>query len=189
MDGDSERSNRFTTDTAVEGCATSDDYKGSGYDRGHMAPAADMKWSRKAMEESFMMTNICPQLHSLNGGTWKKLEEKCRLKALADSAIIVIAGPVATDEFDEYLGQTGVAVPKRFFKVIASPWVNPPTGIGFVMVNGKVNGGLQATAMTIDEVESITGHDFFSELPDSIEHLIESQCDFNGWSNTKPKVK
>lgn len=187
VDGNTERSNKFHTDPNVTGCATPDDYKGTGYDRGHMAPAADMKWSETAMQESFTMTNICPQLHSLNGGAWKKLEEKCRLKAMADSAIIIIAGPVATDEFDEYIGRSEVAVPKRFFKVVLSPWSNPPTGIGFIMDNGKIPGGLQTTAVTIDEVESITGHDFFAALPDSIEQIVESQCRFNAWSNAKPK--
>lgn len=185
VDGNTERSNKFWADSKVHGSSTPDDYKGSGYDRGHMAPAADMKWSAKAMNESFSMANICPQTHTLNGGTWKKLEEKCRLKALADSAIIIIAGPINTDTIDEYIGRNQVAVPKRFFKIIASPWANPPTGIGFIMPNGRVPGGLQAAAVSIDEVEAITGHDFLAELPDSIENLIESQCKFNAWSNIK----
>lgn len=184
--GNEERQSKFVTDTQVSGCASTNDYRGSGYDRGHIAPAADMRWCQKAMQQSFLMTNIAPQLHSLNGGTWKKLEEKCRVWAQADSAIIIIAGPVTADPVDEYIGETQVAVPSRFFKVVASPWANPPRGIGFIMPNGKVKGGLQATAVTIDEVEAITGHDFFNQLPDSIEQIIESECRFNFWSNLKP---
>lgn len=187
--GEEERADKFTTDTNVDGCATTNDYRGSGYDRGHIAPAADMRWNQTAMQQSFMMTNIAPQLHSLNGGAWKKLEEKCRIWAQVDSAIIIIAGPVTTDPIDEYIGETQVAVPQRFFKVIASPWANPPRGIGFIMPNGKVKGGMQAAAVTIDDVEAATGHDFFSQLPDSIEQMIESECRFNYWSNLKPQSK
>ena len=185
--GTEPRSNSFVTDKWVDGCASTEDYRGSGYDRGHMAPAADMKWSPKAMEQSFMLTNICPQDHALNAGAWKKLEEKCRVWATVDSVIYIVAGPVLTDRPDEYIGQTGVAVPKRFFKVIVAPYSNPPQGIGFVMPNGKVKGGMQACAMSIDEVEQLTGHDFFSELPDDLEANIESQCHFNQWSTKSPR--
>lgn len=187
VDGNEDRSNRFFQDLSVDGCPVPEDYRGSGYDRGHMAPAADMRWSPKAMSQSFFMTNICPQAHSLNGGAWKKLEEKCRLWAMADSSIVVIAGPVNTDPVDEYIGEGRVAVPRRFFKVVAAPLASPPRGIGFIMNNGKVEGGMQAAAVSIDSVEAVTGHDFFAELPDSIQHIIESQCRFNFWSNIKPR--
>ncbi|MDE7388473.1 MAG: DNA/RNA non-specific endonuclease, partial [Muribaculaceae bacterium] len=83
-------------------------------------------------------------------------------------------------------GANRVAVPRRFFKVVVSPWANPPRGIGFIMPNGRVPGGLQAAAVTIDSVEAVTGHDFFSALPDSLENMIESQCRFNYWSNLRP---
>lgn len=177
---------KFATDPAIAGSATPDDYKGSGYDRGHMAPAADMKWSPQAMQRCFYMTNMCPQAHSLNGGAWKKLEEKCRLWAQADSAIYIVCGPIYSPEPDEFIGENAVAVPKAFFKVICSPYANPPRGIGFIMTNGKVAGGLQAAAVTIDEVERITGHNFFSALPDDVENAIEAECKFHLWSNLKP---
>lgn len=181
--GKEPRADSFAADRRVDGCATIDDYRGSGYDRGHMAPAADMKWDPKAMEQSFLLTNICPQDHSLNAGSWKKLEEKCRVWAAVDSAIYIVAGPVLTERVDEYIGTSAVAVPKRFFKVIVAPYGNPPQGIGFVMPNGKVKGGMQACAMSIDEVEELTGHDFFSELPDDVESVVESQCRFNQWNS------
>ena len=181
--GKEPRANSFATDRWVDGCASTDDYRGSGYDRGHMAPAADMKWSPKAMEQSFLLTNICPQEHTLNAGSWKKLEEKCRVWATVDSVIYIVAGPVLTDRVDEYIGQTQVAVPQRFFKVVVAPYSNPPRGIGFIMPNGRVKGGMQECAMTIDQVEQITGHDFFSELPDDIEAAVESECRFNQWAS------
>lgn len=186
-DGVEPRTNSFYNDPDVEGCPETYDYSYSGYDRGHMAPAGDMKWSKEAMQSSFSLANICPQVKSLNTGAWKRLEEKCRTWAKADSAIIIICGPILNDNIREFIGDSRVAVPKRFFKVILSPFAKPMRGIGFIMPNDKVPGGMQATAVTIDEVERITGHDFFSSLPDDIENDVESQCDFHFWSTIKPK--
>ncbi|MDE6783071.1 MAG: DNA/RNA non-specific endonuclease [Paramuribaculum sp.] len=188
-DGSIPRSNKFLCDESVPGCAEPYDYNYSGYDRGHMAPAGDMKWDKDAMSETFYMTNICPQSKTLNTGTWKRLEQKCRTWAQADSAVIIVCGPILTDKITEYIGDSRVAVPKRFFKVILSPYAEHPRGIGFIMPNDKVEGGMQAAAVSIDEVERVTGHDFFSELPDSIENIIEAQCDFHYWSTIKPPKK
>lgn len=179
------RENKFYCDEHVAGCADHYDYSYSGYDRGHMAPAGDMKWSADAMHGSFSMANICPQAKSLNTGAWKKLEDKCRTWARADSAIIVICGPILTERPIEQIGDSRVSVPRRFFKVILSPHVSPMRGIGFVMPNDKVPGGIQAAAVSIDEVERLTGHDFFASLPDDIENEVESQCDFHYWSTHK----
>ncbi|MCM1401610.1 MAG: DNA/RNA non-specific endonuclease [Bacteroides sp.] len=184
--GTEKRQNKFYCDENVVGCAEHYDYNYSGYDRGHMAPAADMKWSEEAMHNSFSMANICPQAKSLNTGAWKRLEEKCRTWAQADSAIIIICGPITTDTPLDYIGDTRIAVPQRFFKVILSPFASPMRGIGFIMPNDRVPGGMQAAAVSIDEVERVTGHDFFSSLPDDIENDVESQCDFHFWSTLKP---
>ena len=183
--GTIKRDSQFYADESVDGCAKPYDYSYSGYDRGHMAPAGDMKWDADAMRETFCLVNICPQAKVLNTGTWKRLEEKCRTIARIDSALIIVCGPVLTDSISDYIGDTGVAVPKRFFKVVLSPYTIPMRGIGFIMANDRVKGGMQAAAVSIDEVERITGHDFFSALPDSIEDHIESACDFNGWSNRR----
>lgn len=185
--GDEPRYNKFYCDPDVEGCPETYDYNYSGYDRGHMAPAGDMKWSADAMRSSFSLANICPQAKSLNTGAWKRLEEKCRTWAQADSSVIIICGPILNDPIREFIGDTRVAVPKRFFKVILSPKADPIRAIGFIMSNDKVPGGMQAAAVSVDEVERITGHDFFSYLPDDIENDVESQCDFHLWSTIKPK--
>lgn len=184
-DGDEPRAQNFSVDENVSGCASPQDYSFSGYDRGHMAPAGDMKWDAEAMRESFFMTNICPQVKSLNTGSWKRLETKCRTWARADSAIYIVCGPILTDTLTETIGSTKVSVPKRFFKVILSPHANPPRGIGFIMNNGYVKGGMQEAAVSIDEVEAVTGHDFFSTLPDNIENELEAQCRFHNWSIIK----
>lgn len=187
-DGESGRESNFATDTSVEGCATTADYRGSGYDRGHMAPAGDMKWSPETMRESFLLTNICPQAGDLNRGAWKKLEEKCRQRAVADSALVIVCGPIFTPgEGVERIGATGVAVPRQFFKVALSPYTNPPVAIGFIMPNGYVKGGMQACAVSVDSVESLTGHDFFSALPDDVEATVEAQCNFDRWSRIRRK--
>lgn len=185
--GTEPRKDNFRSDDNVMGSSEQWDYSYSGYDRGHMAPAGDMKWSKKAMDESFFMTNMCPQAKTLNTGAWKRLEEKCRQWAEIDSAIIIVCGPILTDPIEEFIGDSRVAVPQRFFKVILSPYVDTPRGIGFIMPNGKVPGGMQASAVSIDEVERITGLDFFSSLPDEIENEVESQCRFHYWSTLKKK--
>ena len=187
VDGDEPRSNDFAPDPYVKESATPDDYRHTGYDRGHMAPAGDMKWNPTAMRQSFLMTNISPQAPELNRGAWKKLEEKCRVKAQADSAIIIVCGPIFDNPGQPAMniGNTGVAVPDRFFKVVLSPYTDPPQAIGFIMTNGHVDGGMQNAAVSVDSVESLTGFDFFAALPDDIENTIESRCDFNRWSHIK----
>lgn len=183
--GSEPRSNNFYNDPDIAGCAYPEDYTGSGYDRGHMAPAGDMKWDKTAMEETFCLTNIAPQDGSLNRGTWKKIEEKCRARVVADSAIVIVCGPVLTEAPREFIGDSRVAVPQRFFKVILSPWAKTPQAIGFLVDNGAVPGGMQAAAVTVDEIEALTGHDFFSTLPDSIEAALESKINFTRWSRLK----
>lgn len=184
-DGNIKRTNKFWTDETVKGCAQTADYRNTGFDRGHMAPAGDMKWDQTAMNECFSMANIVPQAHTLNSGSWGKLEEKCRQRAVADSVIVIVCGPVPNEPPMAHIGMTGVAVPQRFFKVILSPASRPPKAIGFIMPNGYVEGGMQKCAVSVDSVEALTGYDFFSALPDDIETKVESQCSFPQWSRTR----
>lgn len=179
------REDNFRPDPYVRGCAQLSDYRGSGYDRGHMAPAGDFKWSAQAQDDTFFLTNICPQAHALNGGAWLKLEEKCRIWAKVDEKIYIICGPIIDDTPKEYIGENKVWVPRRFFKVILAPYSTPPRGIGFIMPNSYVEGGMQPCAVSIDEVEAITGHDFFHTLPDDIEAELERQNSFTQWSTIR----
>lgn len=185
-EGTSPRSSRFFQDPDVYGCATPDDYRNSGFDRGHMAPAADMKWSEQAMTDSHVMTNICPQNHALNSGRWSTLEKKCRQWAQRDSALWIICGPVLTDYLPQTIGN-GVSVPRRFFKVILAPYATPMRAIAFVMPNSYTDEQLEHLACTVDQVEEITGYDFFSCLPDSIENSIENSADLRTWNRNKRK--
>lgn len=180
------RESNFQPDPDVEGCATLNDYRNSGFDRGHMIPAADVKWSAEAMAASHYLTNICPQDHKLNAGAWANLEGNCRNWAKRDSAIIIISGPVLTDKLTREIGRDNIIpVPERYFKVVLSPYTNPPAGIGFIMNNGTVTAGVQGAAVTIDQVEAITGYDFFSALPDDVENEVESQCAYHKWQRKK----
>lgn len=187
LDGPVGRTNDFGVDENVAGSAELSDYRRSGFDRGHMIPAADVKWSQSAMEASHLLTNICPQDHRLNSGAWGALENNCRKWAKRDSAIIIICGPVLSDYMPRSIGggDRKIPVPERFFKVVVAPFANPPRGIGFLMNNGVVEGGIQATAVSIDEVESVTGFDFFAALPDDIEEAVELQCAFHDWQRKK----
>lgn len=185
--GDVPRKDKFMSDPDIEGCPDSWDYSYSGYDRGHMAPAGDMKWDSKAMEETFLMSNICPQVNALNTGAWKNLEEKCRLWAQIDGRIYIVCGPIIDEKPMELIGDSKVWVPSKFFKAIIAPYSNPARGIGFIMPNEKVKGGMQPCAVTIDEIERITGHDLFPALPEDVETELESQCNFHQWSTLKKK--
>lgn len=180
--GEVARSNRFWTDEDVYGCATNEDYRNSGYDRGHMCPAADQKWSNQAMRDCFSFANMAPQDHALNSGAWSTLEKKERLWAARDSALVIVAGPIYSSENPVKIGPSGVAVPDAFFKVLLAPYLAEPRAIGFIYPNAQAPGNMQDYSMSVDKVEEITGLDFFSNLPDDVEKKVESVYSFTTWN-------
>ncbi len=183
VQGTEKRSNRFTADPLVTGSmATNNDYKYSGYDKGHMAPAADMKWDREVMKESFYFSNVCPQHPQLNRKGWEDLENKVREWAMADSAIIIVCGPIVWDN-PRTIGNK-VAVPQQFFKVILSPFMEPVQAIGFLFNNEPSTGPLSAYAVSVDSIEHLTRLDFFSALPDDLENKIEAEADYLQWARS-----
>ena len=184
-DGEEKRYNTFWQDENVAGCPSTYDYTNSGYDRGHMCPAADQKWSRQAMIDCFSLANIVPQDHSLNSGAWSTLEKKERLWAQRDSAIVIIAGPIYEKTDQERIGDAGVRVPSAFFKVMIAPYVDEPRGIGFIYPNMSSPGNMKDYSMPIDKVEEITGIDFFYNLPDELENRIEATASFKEWDRRK----
>lgn len=181
--GDSPRNNNFWTDDDIYGCPVADDYRRSGYDRGHMCPAADQKWSPDAMNDCFVFTNMCPQDHYLNSGAWNTLENKSRVWAKRDSAIVIVAGPIYDTSDTKTIGPNEVRVPGAFFKVIVAPYVTKPRGIAFIYPNMSSPGNMQNYVTTIDEVEKITGFDFFHTLPDNLENEIESVSSYREWNS------
>jgi endonuclease G len=157
------------------------DYSRSGYDRGHMCPAGDNKWSSQAMEESFLMTNICPQLHSLNAGDWNNLEMQCRDWAREYGEIYIVCGPIVSKTSNRKIGrQRRITVPTGFFKVILC-MKGTPKAIGFVFKNEGGRRSKSEYMNTVDDVERITGMDFFPALPDSIEDRVEAEANLKDW--------
>lgn len=181
INGNAERDNIFKVDPRFKNrSANNSDYSKSGYDRGHLAPAGDMKWNDQAMSESFFYTNISPQVPQFNRGNWKKLEEYVRAWADELNSIYVVTGPILKDK-QKRIGRNKVTVPDFFYKVILSYNQGDVRGIGFVMPNANDMSDISYHAVTIDSVENLTGLDFFYLLPDDQESLIENQIDLAKW--------
>lgn len=171
----------FAEDTEVpEPRATDWDYYNSGYDRGHMCPAADNKWSKKAMEESFLFTNMCPQNGNLNRGDWNEMEMACRKWAKKYGDLYIVCGPILYKDKHKTIGKNKVVVPEAFFKVVLRTG-DDPQAIGFIYKNTSGNRPKDSYVNTVDEVERITGIDFFPSLPDDVEKKVEAECDLGLW--------
>lgn len=177
-----ERKDSFTHDPYLDGCINLNiDYKSSGYDKGHLAPAADMRWSETAMTESFYFSNICPQAPALNRGVWKKLEEKSREWAEQYGIVWIVTGPVITDDMKR-LGKNKVAIPQMFYKVICTVTDKNYEAIAFLFENrGHKNLPLSTFAIPVDSVEKVTGIDFFHLLPDDLETEMETRVNIDYW--------
>ncbi len=168
-----ERSNKFMIDPQVKTkSATKADYKESGYDRGHLAPAADMGWSAETMQESFYYSNMSPQLPAFNRGIWKQLEEKVRDWAIAEDTLLVVTGPVLRDGLPA-IGINSVSIPEYYYKVLLDFTGKSHKGIGFILPNRAGSSPLQSYAVSIDSVEKVTGIDFFYALADKQEYELE----------------
>lgn len=177
-----ERNDRFLPDPEIKtGSATDADYAGYNYDRGHLAPAADMGWSDVAMRESFYYSNMSPQIAGFNRGVWKRLESQVRTWAILDSSVYIVTGPVLKDNLFG-IGPNKVSVPNHYYKVVLEYAGKNKKGLGFVMPNASSSLPLQSFAVSIDSVERLTGIDFFPGLPDKDEQQIESQVCLNCWS-------
>lgn len=150
------------------------DYNNTGWDKGHLAPAADMKWSVEAMNECFYFTNCCPQNRDFNGGMWNSLEKNVRSWARKNGRVYVISGPVFTNNQYGTIGTDKVAIPDAFFKACVVPKGDGFSAIGFLMENALLGGNLNSYACTVDELESIIGLDLFCGLNDQIENEIEA---------------
>lgn len=177
------RTNTFLVDTSIStGSATHADYRGSGYDRGHLAPAGDMTWSATAMRESFYYSNMSPQLPQLNRGTWKTLEEKVRFWVSEFDTIYIVTGPVLLSGLPT-IGKNNVAVPDYYYKVVLKYSSNYQDGIGFIMPNSiDIEKDIMLYAVSIDSVESCTGITFFPGLPESVQKKIKKNTCIAHWN-------
>lgn len=175
------RNNRFKSDFGIPtGSAAPDDYLNSGYDRGHLAPAADMAFSERTMSDSFYMSNISPQNPSFNRGIWAKLEAQIRLFAVTEKEVYVVTGAILPNEKTLTIGANRVTVPTHFFKVIYD-LTQPRKMIGFILPNRAEKCQLKDFAVSVDEVENATGLDFFSLLPEEEQKELESSVSVELW--------
>lgn len=180
-DGPLTRLSNFHEDEEVpEPRATLADYRKSGWSRGHMCPAGDNKWDKEAMYESFALTNICPQHSSLNSGLWNSVETDCRQWARRFGDIYIVCGPVLMKRQHQTIGENRVVVPEAFFKVVLC-LNGEPKGFGIIARNTAGTKKKDLYYNTIDEVERITGIDFFPALPDDIEDQVEGAVDMKLW--------
>lgn len=169
------RINNFQPDPELEvgKRAELSDYKRSGYDRGHMAPAGDMQWDQQAMSESFFLSNMVPQTgKGMNQGIWKGLEEKVRRWAVSRDEVIIYTGPIYAKSPPDTIGRNKVAVPTHLYKIIYDPV--RVEAIAFIMPNIKLeNFDMPSHIVTIREVEEKTGLNFLSKLQPQIENAVE----------------
>lgn len=183
--GKESRTNKFLEDPKIStGSATNSDYTKSGYDRGHLCPAADMAWSETTMRESFYYSNMSPQVPSFNRGIWKKLETLVRTWANEYDSIYVVTGPVLGNELD-YIGNNKISIPKYYYKTILVYKSDIQQSIGFILPNQSSTLPLANFAVSIDSVEKITGIDFYHKLEDKEEQIIESQINIMNWIKLK----
>ncbi len=176
------RTDSFRADTGIPtGAAAPSDYRGSGYDRGHLAPAGDMTFSEKAMDESFLMSNMSPQDPGFNRGIWKTLEETVRLWADTFGEVFVVTGPVLEKDSYNVIGENRVAVPEYYYKVLLAVKDGSVITAAFILPNEKTDEPLASFAVPADEAERRTGLDFFSLLPDDIEDEAERHTDLSEW--------
>ena len=172
----------FSMDLSFKGKqAMREDYMGSGWTRGHMAPAGDFFWSDEAMEETFYFMNICPQREELNNKDWQYLEKQVREWANRYGKVWVVSGPIIGENIYGTIGRDRVVVPDAFFKAVMVHDGRRYQSIAFVMGNDAERYWLQDCALTIDELEERTGIDFYPALPDDIEDDAVSRYDFSVW--------
>lgn len=177
------RINYFKMDTKVKtGSVNTNEYKKSGYDRGHLVPAADMLFSKLAMKETFLTSNISPQSPDLNRGIWKSLENKIRGWILINEELHIVCGGVLHNGLMEKIGTKDmVTIPKYYYKVILDIKEPQTKAIGFIFPNKKCISNLMDYAVSVDSVEILTGLDFYPSLEDKKEEILESNLDISLW--------
>ena len=175
------RKNNFRKDPVItKNSSDLNDYKGTGYDRGHLAPAADMKYNSNSMSESFYLSNISPQSANFNRGIWKKIEKQIRDWSYMYGELIIITGPILECENFGKIGTNSVTIPKWYYKVVIDP-DNYKRNLAILIENTGSSNSVKSYVITIDKLEEFSGIDFFYRLPDLIEESFESTKSLNLW--------
>ena len=176
-----DRNDKFREDPSVRtGSALPTDYRSSGYDRGHIAPAGDMKWSKEAMEESFYMSNITPQSPGMNRGRWANLEMLARAWAKEGEETIIVSGPVLQANLPR-IGGTGISIPNDHFKVLLRSKGQQLNAIAFLMTQNPTASGLESYALPVRTIEELTGLNFFPHLSKNEQDRIEKKIAWDQW--------
>ncbi len=187
-----ERTDWFNEDLSIPtGSAVYHDYSGSGYDRGHLVPAADMAFSREAMEESFLMSNMVPKVPAFNNGIWRELEENVRDWAYKNNRLYIVSGTILNKGISTKIGKKNkVGVPRLLFKVVLDLDEPDTKGIAFIIDNRLSTERLSAYAVSIDSLETMTGLDFFASLmSEERQKLLEATFDLNKWPLSEKKYQ
>ena len=185
------RTDFFSEDPIIEsGSSHYEDYRGSGYTKGHLVPAADRAFSREAMDETFLMSNISPQEYHFNSGIWRELEELTRDWARSNEQLYIYAGPIFPKKGIKRIGRNQVAVPEAFYKILVDASEPDMKGIGFIVPNTSSEEPLTRYMVTIDAVEDIVGINFNSQLfTSSLEDSIESKFNQYDWPIDQVRFK
>ncbi len=170
LEGDAQRQRIFTPDPdpilSSYTLATHYDYSNTGWSRGHMIPAGDVKYDQRAMDESFYTTNICPMETSFNNGDWKRLEEKIRKWAIQFGTVYIITGPIIGNNHHGKVGTSNIIIPDAFYKAVLVPYSNSYLAIGFMMFNEpSVKHKLRDYAISVEQLETMIGKKLFNSLP------------------------
>lgn len=171
----------FNPDPKVRsGSADWRNYKNSGYDRGHLCPAGDRRFSVFAYNQTFLTSNIAPQEHDFNSGLWNRLEQQTRYWAKKYDGLFVVSGGVLVKNL-KVIGKEKVAVPEYFYKILYDGNKGNPKMIAFLVPHKESGAPLDQFVVTIDKVENLTGINFFPALNDSLEERLESKASPEKW--------
>ena len=177
-DGQNDGQYSFSRDPGVAWPkASREDYSRSGYDKGHMAPRADMRWSCQALEESYYFTNICPQDHEMNSQAWRKIEELTRRLAKRFGQVWIVCGPIFDTLDTQKIGN--VSVPRAFFKALAVSTADGYSTVGFLVDNNPQSFSPRHYAVSVDSVEAVIGRNLFPSLPEE----VENDFDWKVWNH------
>lgn len=156
-------------------------YKHSGYDKGHLCPAGDRRFSKKAHDETFLTSNISPQKHDFNSGVWNRLEQKVRYWAKKYDGVYVVTGGVL-NKSSKSIGNENVTVPNYFYKVLLDNNNGEIKMIAFLLPHQETNKPLKKFVVSVDEIEELTGIDFFKNINDTLEDKLEASANYKAWS-------
>jgi endonuclease G len=161
--------------------------EGFGYDRGHLAPSADFRYSKKALSESFYYSNMSPQAPGLNRGRWSDLEDAMRSYCVRENTpLYIVTGGVLNSTLTKLeQGLNQVSIPQFYYKVVLD--LEHQRAIGFLMPNAKCEFKLDHYCCSIDSIEKITGLNFFHKLPDDTEASLEAASACTGWLPAQTK--